>query len=70
MLEVHVTRTVGIPRAAEWGIFHPFSKATTVQEKECTVDQTVLQARIPTELKLVTLCMYFKVLNKPLHSVM
>ena len=38
-----VTRTVGIPRAAEYGrpIFHPFSQATTGQETVSNVDQTV-----------------------------
>ena len=49
--------------AAEWGIFPPFSQATTGQEKGCNVVQTVWQARIPTEFKFVTFCMYFEVLN-------
>ena len=50
--------------AAELGTYHPFSQATTGQEKMGDVDPTVWQARIPTELKqVVTFYMYFKVLN-------
>ena len=50
--------------------FIPFPKPQRDKKKMCNVDQTVLQARIPTEFKLVTFCMCFKVLNIPLHSVM
>ena len=69
-------QVLGVPvisvsrETAEWGIFHPFSQATTGQEKVCNVDQTVRHARIPAEFKPVTFCIYFKVLNIPLHSVM
>ena len=50
--------------------FIPFPKPQRGQEKVCNVDQTVRQARIPTEFRLVSFCMYFKVLNLPLHCVM
>ena len=48
--------------------FIPFPKPHR-DKKKCrpNVDQIVRIARIPTEFKLVTFCMYFKVFNIPLH---
>ena len=50
-------------------IFHPFSQATTGQEIECNVDQTVWQARIPVGLKLVAFSMSIKVLNIDIYFI-
>ena len=37
----HMSHRQSVSReAAEWGIFHSFSQATTGQEKVCNVDQT------------------------------
>ena len=55
------------PERLQNGVY--FSQATR-QEQVCNVDQTVRQVRMPTEFKLATFCMYFKVLNIPLHSLM